>query len=644
MIRGGGPRRTDRSERSPASLDGVYGRRRKLGGGRAGSSLRRIAGATLLTALVGGASSCEPIEPRPLLTAPVNRCPCERYEPGASTAARCSSRDRCEILTAGGRPEFPFWIVVHVPDSSIFAPGLTYVLYSDAQGNPAFTEPPVAPGVVTRCSPPLCLPLAGIVGASGAYQVTSNVSSAVGYPLAQGASIPVRVVYEPIGNEQQVTFPALPLDFAFASSRIGKNGVEFSRAIPAGRYRRAFYPQPPFDEFFPPVVSALDSIASDFFVDVFFLGLGLNQLDDIESRTANIKREDGLDGWRAWLVDRPSQRRISVLRTLSGTESTVELYTTGEQRTPGGGLGDDVEAVVAPPPRWTAVPRLVTRLFSGAGLKNLVYPSIPPPVTVAGVVAQPTSGPGAPLFGYAARVSFESESIATNAEPSTLLHYETTLNTDDRGRFATVLPPGTYAATIEPAEGTGYAKRKEVVVVDRALTALTFQPPPRTLVKGRAVLTDGRALSDAEVVAIPNTSPEARPNPMFAQPRSGRTRTDDEGRFALEVDPGPYVLSVIPKAGTGFPRVVVRPEIPGSLTAQEAELADIRVPAPTRLAFTLRDPSPTGNPIARAMVRIFATPAVPGGGAGVVPDPVEIGSAMTDSEGFVEILLAQEPR
>jgi len=602
---------------------------------------------------IAGATGCRGISPPKARSAPVNRCPCEKYEPGASTAARCSSRDRCEILTAGGRPEFPFWIMVHVPDSSIFAPGSTYVLYSDAQGNPAFTEPPVKPGVVTRCRPPFCLPLARIVGATGGYLVKSDVSSVVGYPLVDLASIPVRVVYEPIGNEQQKTFPALPLDLAFASSRIGTNGVvEFLRALPAGRYRRVFYPQPPFDEFFPPAIDdERETQDGDFWPDGFVLAR--DQLDDVESRTANIKffgmMPDPKASTRA-IVKTPYFRNIMRESGLGEAlfemgkgiaESTVELYTTGQQEAY---RRDFLDAVVAPPPRWTAVPRLVTRLFGGAGLKNLVYPSIPPPVTVAGVVAQPTKKAGDPLFGYAARVTFESQSIATNAEPSTLLQYETTVNTDDRGRFATVLPPGTYAATIEPAEGTGYAKRKDVVVVDRAVTALTFQPPLRTRVKGRAVLTDGRALSDAEVVAIPNTSPEARPSPMFAQPRPGRTLTDDDGRFELEVDPGPYVLSVIPKAGTGFPRVVVRPEIPGSLTAQEAELADIRVPAPTRLAFTLRDPSPTGNPIARAVVRVFATPAVPGGGAGVVPDPVEIGSAMTDSEGFVEILLAQEPR
>jgi hypothetical protein len=594
----------------------------------------------LLTALVVGASSCEPIEPRPLVNAPMNECPCDRYEPGATTPARCS-RNRCEILTAGGRPEYPFWIVVHVPDSSIFAPGLTYVLYSDAQGNPAFKEPETKPGVITRCRPPLCLPLGGLVGTSGAYRVTSRASAYVGYPLADSASIPVRVVYEQLGNEQDQAFPKLPLDFLFASSRIGAAGAEFRRAIPAGTYRRVFYPQPPFDQFFPPRADE-QKVTTDLLVDEMILG-GDTKLDDEggTSRIAKVKRDAGLDGWRVWLMDLASQRRISVVRRLSGTEAEVELFTTGEGRTEQGGLGNDVGAVVAPPATWTAVPQYVTPLFQGSGLQSLNLAPIPPPVTVAGVVAQPTANPGDPLFGYAARVSFESQEIATTTVPSTLYRYSTSVNTDDRGRFATVLPPGTYTATIEPAEGTGYAARKERVVVDRALTAHTFQPPPRTIVKGRAVLTDGRPLGEAEIISIPNTSPGAQ-DPQYALPRPGRTRTGEDGRFAFELDPGAHVLSVIPKAGTGFPRVVIRTEIPGAPVGVETELPEVRVPAPTRLAFTLRDPSPTGNVIKNAVVRIFAQPAL---SPGAVPsDPVEIGSAMTDSEGLVEILLAQEPR
>jgi hypothetical protein len=384
----------------------------------------------------------------------------------------------------------------------------------------------------------------------------------------------------------------------------------------------------------------------------FRFSLSEGEIDDLagDSRVATVSREGGLDGWRAWLVDRPSQRRISVVRTLSGTQVTVPLYTSGEARTPGGGLGDDVEAIVAPPEGWIGVPRLVTRLFSGAGLKNLAYPVIPPPVSVAGVVAQP-EGVGDTLLGYPARVRFESESITTSTEPSRLLRYSATVDTDDRGRFATILPPGTYVATIEPAEGTGFAPRKENVVVDRVLTSLILRPPPRRIVSGRAVLTDGRPLSEADVIAVPNRLAATQWGSSFAMPRPSRARTGEDGRYALELDPGPYILSVVPQAGTGFPRVVVRADVPDAASLSVAEVSDVRipelrVPVPSRLAFTLRAPAtpqiPIQNPIQNALVRIFAMPASVDG-MPVVSDPVEIGSAMTDATGAVEILLAQEP-
>jgi hypothetical protein len=613
--------------------------------------------AAVLTALV--VPSCEPIEPRPLVDPPTNVCPCDLYEPGTNTAARCTTSSastgaptrRCEILTAGGRPDYPFWIVVHVPDSSFFAPGSTFVLYSDEQGNPAFKEPD--PGTTRLCRPPLCLSLGGLVDVRGAYLVKSEVSNDLGYRLNDGVSIPVRVAYEPLGNEQAESFPRLPLDRLFTSSRLVQGASRSFRAAPAGKYLRVFYPEPPFDEFFPPRADELETTGDIHFDEIIF-GFSVNDIkvDDLggATRRAKVTREAGLDGWRVWLAERKSQRRISVIRRLSGTEATVDLYTSIDK-----GLDEvDTEAIVAPPESWTAVPRYATLLIGGAGLQSLNYPAIPPPVPVEGVVAEPTKSPTDPLFGYAARVTFESESrrgesLATEKEPLSLLRYSTTVSTDERGRFATVLPPGTYIATIEPAEGTRYATYREIFTVDRTLTTRTFQPPLQTKVRGRAVLTDGRPLSDAEVIAIPNTSPDLQPAPgesilLTKLPHPARTRTGRDGTFALEMDPGPYFLSVIPKAGTGFPRVVVRPEIPSG----EAELPEIRVPAPIRLAFTLRDPSPFEIPITNAVVRVFAKPRIPGGGQSEVPrafdEPVEIGRSMTDSSGNVEILLAQEPR
>lgn len=613
------------------------------------SSWRRLVPGAIAAGVVG-AASCTPIEPRPLSDAPMNSCPeahpCERYERGSSSVgARCVA-GRCLVRTGGDRPEFPFWIVVHVPDTSIYAPGSTFVLFSDERGEPAFARPP--PGVTSRCSSlqtPPCIQVGGISSVQGEYKVTRQASIDVGhpFPLPENTSIPVRVVYEPKGNVQRPEFePTLPLDLLFDSSVIFDDPArdddrpvpKHARTLPFGTYLRVMYPQPPFDEFFPPTAD-IQEIRGVNHVDSFLLGAAPpvgKFLDDLggTSRDATITRGDGLDGWRVWLEDIPTKRRISVVRKLSGRAVTVRLHTTGENRGSGGGpsLGDDVQAVVAPPDDWIAVPRFVTRLIGGAGLENLRYPALPPPVTVTGVVAHP--GEGVTLLGIPARITFDSDKLLTLSDQPSFVTYSTTVETDDRGRFATVLPPGTYLATIEPAEGTGYAKARQPVAVDRTVTALTLLSPKRTLVHGRAVLTDERPLSEAEVIALPD-EPEG---PQTPKPRPGRTTTLSDGQFVLELDPGPYILSVVPKAGTGFPRVVRRTDVPATPT----ELPDIRVPAPIRLAFRLRDPSPTANPIVRAVVRIFA--ALPGRES----RPVEIGSAMTDQEGLVEILLAQEPR
>src|SRR5699024_10908087 len=80
--------------------------------------------------------SCDPIIAIPLSNAPVNACtehPCDRYERGARVRAHCGAANQCGI---SGRLELPYWIVVNVPETSIFAPGMTFVLSSDALMKP----------------------------------------------------------------------------------------------------------------------------------------------------------------------------------------------------------------------------------------------------------------------------------------------------------------------------------------------------------------------------------------------------------------------------------------------------------------------------------------------------------------------------
>lgn len=579
------------------------------------------------------AMSCTDIVAVPRSQAPRNTCSsrsqCDAY-PRQSGDVTCNT-GRCEVASASGRPAYPFWLVVHIPDDLSTAPGATVALAADETGAPAFTES-TNTNPNRKCTPPKCIPIA-VAAVQSQYVVSVDASRSVGFPLAKDTTIPLRVVYEP---SLLSAVPALPLAPLMATSN-RPNGLA-QRYVPFGSYRRVFYPQPPFDAFFPPQIDANDvEIAAGVFVGNF-------TLDKIDSPApeAKVSREDGLDGWRLWLADRPTQRRISAVRTLSGTvASGVQLFTTGQPLASG---VDRIEAVVAPPSSYVGVPRFVTLLFSGQGLGTLDYPKTPPPAVVGGVVAERSSD--GTLLGFESTVRFESRTLSTMATGRTsLLQYETTVHTDERGRFATVLPLGEYVAFIDPAEGTGYASaRIEDVLVERAVTALTLSAPKRTLVYGRALLTDGRPVSEADVYAQPYTGSASVGTDAIAAPRPGRARTGEDGTFTFELDEGPYVVTVVPKAGSGFPRVVVRTVVPSSRKTATAEVPEVRVPPPSRLEVRFRDSSGTENVIRNALVRAFARPVGDEGQGAQTLDPVEIGSAMTNADGEVELLLPPQPR
>ncbi len=148
------------------------------------------------------AIACSPIVAQPLSGAPLNAgCPeehaCDLYNVrgrrtrrrSATTPKAQCNEGRCDF----GRPAFDFWAVVSVPDSSYYAPGRTFVLTSkDLSAQPGTS----APGVT--CRPPLCVQLPELVAAEGKYRVTAAASTAVGFPLAEGTSLPVRVAFVPL--------------------------------------------------------------------------------------------------------------------------------------------------------------------------------------------------------------------------------------------------------------------------------------------------------------------------------------------------------------------------------------------------------------------------------------------------------------
>jgi hypothetical protein len=589
-----------------------------------------IAGVAALLG-VSVATACDPIESRRRSTAPLNASDdfaCDRY--GDKPVRAVPRGGRCIVDTS---ITYDFTVVVHVPESSFYAAAHTFVLTSSTTAS--LNDLEVAGTSGQRRAK---LPVIGTV--TGAYTVKEVLSRRVFFPdyLLDGTSIPVRAIYVPLGRVSGPDYdPALPLDVVFATSRVDDNQsprLAYVRSLPAGRWLRAFEPEPPWDEVLPPFVGTVEVKRIGDQLDIVDLGGANGDYDDLggNSRDARITRAEGLEDWTVFLRDLRTGRRISTVKTLCTknapcndpkTEATARLDTVGR-----GVSLDDVEAVLAPPAKWIGVPTLVENQFLGAAGIPLPYPDLRPPVALEGIVA--ASADAGVFLAVASRVTLESESITLpSGSPQPLLRYSANVSTDDRGRFATVVPPGTYRVTVEPFEGSEFASFRTQVVIEDG-TAITLSPPRRTRVRGVALLSDGRPAANAEVVAVAEPLEDTSSQPP---PRPARTTVRDDGSFTFDLDQGAYVLTVVPEEGTGFPRVVARATIP----ANEADVGIVRIPPPTVLALQIVDPTTLARPIPLANVRIFARPE--GGGP-----LLEIGSGMTNATGRVEILLAQQPK
>ncbi len=587
-------------------------------------------------------AACGPIRGASLTEAPRNEgCPdrnrCTAYAvvPGAKTVPQCN-QGRCEF----GRPDYPFNVVVDVPTSSVFAPGRSFVLSrADLSGDPGTP-------IRGSCVAPACVTLPPLVRGEGKYLVSARAARAVGFPLPDGTSLPLRVSFIPLveGTLNEAEAFGLPVEPLLTVSRFVRKElakpaeVSYVDALSVGSYLRVAYPEPPFDAYFPPAMTGIG--ISDTFVDNFLLGDVKTPLDDEtgESRRAALSRAEGLDGWRVWLVDSLTQRRISSIHQLAGKSESVTLHTVGWSQSTSPSLKEDVEVVVAPPEDWIAVPRLQSKLINGQGLEKLDIPRLPKPASASGMVVDGLRvGLASPGAGVPSRLLFSSIGLRTLEGARTpLLAYSTSVSTDSVGRFATVLPPGLYDVVVEPSEGTGFAKAR--ATFDTALGLVkTYPLPRRTVVTGRVSLGDGRSLIRTDVLALPSARPAAV-TPLGSQrplgPRPAKTRTDDDGRFRFEVDQGDYELVVQPEGGLGFPWLLR----PFTFAEGAADVGLLEIGPPARLAFRLVDPSDLGNPIVHSMVRVFAQLDDK-----VVPS-FEVGRAMTDAAGEVEVLVPYQPR
>jgi hypothetical protein len=570
------------------------------------------------------ATSCDPVVGSPLTNAPKNQCgnesdvgACERYAQSPITAKPdCSGQGRC--ITNGDPRYLSYVLVVSTPSTSFLSPSQTFLV----------------PASIARKAGEITLP--NQVEVDGAYRATNETSSLVGSPFNGPGphALPVRPVYFPMidlddGTRVEARDVGLPESPTFAEGQYGGLGaVSFRAFLPAGPYRRVVAPLAPYSRAFPPVSTDLRvavTEGSGVFADLVTVGEGATVLDDptSDSHTAKVKREAGLEGFVVFLRDRKTQRVLSSVRPLTGTDASARLDTIGENG-PDGTLREGVEIVVAPDPGWVGVPTLVDRILAGAGFR-LVYPALPPATVVEGNL----TGEG-PVEG---EVTFESTGIeVVGGTVSSSLVYRTRVHTDAFGHFVTVLPPGNYQAYAEPRDfEKAFGKARSSVIVRGQRTDLVFPTRRKGKVLGKVRLADGRPLAHAEVLAGPSAASRSTRSAAEA-PRPTRTLTEGDGSFVLALDEGEYDLVVLPEPGTGFPRLVSlgRPVGPTG-----ANLEDLVVFAPFDLSSAIKDSF--GRAIARALVRAFA----------YVSDTtgfVEVGQSLTDTNGRFEMLVGPIPK
>jgi len=262
---------------------------------------------------------------------------------------------------------------------------------------------------------------------------------------------------------------------------------------------------------------------------------------------------------------------------------------------------------------------------------------VPVPATViftATDIFKPTGEPFPPNFEFVAQAS-------TTVDPRT-----------GASTYSVVLPRGNYAIAVRPTDSSSAISLSTGVVDGStgATSTLDLAVARLVSVAGQAKVADGRLLNDAIVEAVPTACAASTgtagpaPDASSAQsiaisaasaaclPRAQQTLTSAQGDFALELDPGSYLLRVRPVDGSHLPWTMQTLVVPPA--SERIVLDTMMIPAPVRIRMALRDTAnKTGNAIVNAVVRVFTDPS-----AGT--PPVELGRAITDSNGNYEIDLA----
>lgn len=595
-------------------------------------------------------AACGPIVDPPPSFAPENRC----VEHACGDYRQAAPKVTCIQGICGSQQELDFVLVVSIPTMSRFAAGSTV-----AASWRDLVRPTRPDQKRTTCIPPECLTLPQLYRVDGDFSVSADAVEDLTPKLLNfwnadaPTTIPVRATFTqrwsfgtfsssassvglPLDDVDSVYDVRLPQDPRKGPA--GAPSVGFVAALAAGDYDRVLEPVAPFDEFFPPVRASAISITAADYQRVVVLS-STAPTDDkstmsVESYERSLSRgATGFSGWRAHIESALTGERISSYATIPDyTTSRYPLTLWMKPR--GNEPWKDTTIVIRPPRGAGAVPELA-RVLLATDNPNVDYPTLPAPVRVSGVVRSAKTERSLPAQLVFRSQPYSHASGILTVEPgyAEVLRYTTSVRTDDGGSYAALLPPGTYDVDVLPDESTGHALGQAIFTrvgsTPAAQRGRDFAVRPAARVRGSCALSDGRKLADAQIVLRPSgalTSSLTSTEPSPPRPTRGRTGAD--GSFELLADAGVFDLFVRPREGTRFPWVVV-PRL--RVGEDDLTLEPVVVPAPVVYSARLRGPD--DSIIRHAVVRAFAQ---------LAPNTraVEIGLAITDANGELELLLA----
>ncbi len=447
-------------------------------------------------------------------------------------------------------------------------------------------------------------------------------------------SLPVTAQFHPTGQPR-----GLPLEpYAATSTLVGDQGSyvnELSLNVPPGTYDIyvTVDPEQVGGCELPPVLIE-DQLLDGSNVEV---NVDAHQATKVAGRVEGVQDlQWALEGWTFELVDPEGGRRIST-RHVFGTHAATEDWLPFEveffeQLSPGALIR------LEPPDDASALPTFVWKLetvspvggLDNIGLELQDFANVAP-LDIQGWVVAEDDGET-----MGARISVQSMQLLDGHVPNASRKSTTEAGPD--GAFEVSVLPGKYQVTAVPGGSQDYAITAETWTILDSGGGQTIEVNAKPRLEATVSTTAAGPAFDVPVHLQPSTRPAIGYYQSVVEthdvPPNGATGvTNAAGAFAIAVDPGGFDVSVRPADGTGYPwlvrtnvMILAPPSGPPAV-----ELSDLVISSPVVLRGTVR--SPTGQPLAGAVIRGWLPVAAEGDTAANAATVVEIGQTVSDAQG-----------